>query len=132
MKSRVSTLLCGLLVVLGLSTVFAQDSGNDSKSKSNTRTMTGCLSKGGESDAKEFLLTASDGSTWEVRSDGVPLADHVGQTVTVTGAVKNSTAHNLKEDAKDVAQDAHMKKDNAEHGHMTITDVQKVSDTCQK
>ncbi len=132
MKSRVSALLCGLLVVFGLSAAFAQDSSSDSKSNSNTRTMTGCLSKGGESDSKEFLLTASDGSTWEVRSDGVPLADHVGQTVTVTGAVKNSTAHNLKEDAKDVAQDAHMKKNNTEHGHLTITDVQKVSDTCQK
>ncbi len=132
MKSRVSALLCGLLVMFGLSAAFAQDSGNDSKSKSDTRTMTGCLSKGGESDSKEFLLTASDGSTWEVRSDGVPLADHVGQTVSVTGAVKNPTAHNLKEDAKDVAQDAHMKKSSTEHGHMTVTDVQKVSDTCQK
>ncbi len=132
MKSRVSALLCGLLVMFGLSTVFAQDSGSDSKSKSDTRSMTGCLSKGGESDSKEFLLTASDGSTWEVRGDGVPLADHVGQTVSVTGAVKNTTAHNLKEDAKDVAQDAHMKKSNSEHGHMTVTDVQKVSDTCQK
>jgi hypothetical protein len=132
MKSRVSALLCGLLVMFGLSAVFAQDSGSDSKSKSDTRSMTGCLSKGGESDSKEFLLTASDGSTWEVRGDGVPLADHVGQTVSVTGAVKNTTAHNLKEDAKDVAQDAHVKKSNTEHGHMTVTDVQKVSDTCQK
>jgi len=132
MKSRVSALLCGLLVTFGLSAAFAQDSGSDSKSKSDTRTMTGCLSKGEESNSKEFLLTASDGSTWEVRSDGVPLADHVGQTVSVTGAVKNATAHNLKEDAKDVAQDAHVKKSNNEHGHMTVTDVQKVSDTCQK
>ncbi|HST10201.1 MAG TPA: hypothetical protein VLL05_07480 [Terriglobales bacterium] len=132
MKSRVSALLCGMLVVFGLSAAFAQDSNSDSKSKSDTRTMTGCLSKGGESNAKEFLLTASDGSTWEVRGDGVPLADHVGQTVSVTGAVKNATAHNLKEDAKDAATDAHMKKSNTEHGHMIITDVQKVSDSCQK
>lgn len=130
MKSRIGALLLGgLLVVFGLCSAFAQDS---TKDKSNTRTMTGCLSKGGESDSKEFLLAATDGSTWEVRGDAVPLADHVGQTVSVTGVVKNATAHNLKEDAKDAAADAHMKKSNTEHGHMTITDVQKVSDTCQK
>src|SRR5258705_11053942 len=108
MKSRTGALLLGgLLVVFGLCSAFAQDQDKD---KSNVRTVTGCLSKGGESDSKEFLLTASDGSTWEVRSDGVSLADHVGQTVSATGAVKNATAHNLKEDAKDAATDAHMKK----------------------
>ena len=130
MKARVSALLCGMLVVCGLSLASAQNSSDD-KSKSDTRTMTGCLTKGGEADSKEFLLTASDGSTWEVRGDGVPLAEHVNQTVSVTGAVKNATAHNLKEDAKDAASDAHMKKSNTEHGHLTVTDVQKVSDTCK-
>ncbi len=77
-------------------------------------------------------MTALDGDTWEVRSDAVSLADHVGQTVSATGVVSNSTAHNLKEDAKDAARDAHMKKGNTEHGHMTITDVQKVSGSCNQ
>jgi len=133
MKSRMGAwLLVGMLVLFGVCSVFAQDAASDAKSKSNTRSVTGCLSKGGESESKEFLLTASDGSTWEVRGDAVPLADHVGQTVSVTGVVKNATAHNLKEDAKDAASDAHMKKDSTEHGHMTITDIQKISDSCQK
>jgi hypothetical protein len=130
MKAKVSAMLCGMLVLCGLSFASAQNSSDD-KSKSDTRTLTGCLTKGGESDEKEFLLTASDGSTWEVRGDAVNLADHVNQTVSVTGAVRHSTAHNLKEDAKDAAADTHMKKNNNEHGHMTITDVQKVSDTCK-
>ncbi len=52
--------------------------------------------------------------------------------MSATGVVKNPTAHNLKEDAKDAAGDAHMKKDTAEHGHMTITDVKMVNDSCQK
>ena len=60
------------------------------------------------------------------------LAQHVGPTVTATGVVKNATAHNLKEDAKDAASDAHMKKETAEHGHMTITDVKVESQSCQK
>jgi hypothetical protein len=130
MKAKVSALLCGMLVVCGLSLASAQNSSDD-KSKSDTRTISGCLTKGGEADSKEFLLTARDGSRWEVRGDGVPLAEHVNQTVQVTGAVKNATAHNLKEDAKDAASDAHMKKNNTEHGHLTVTDVQKVSDSCK-
>jgi hypothetical protein len=134
MKLKLGSLLLGLMLfVFGSLWTFAQDGSSDTKSKSNTRTIAGCLTKGDNSpNSKEFLLTANDGSTWEVRSDAVSLADHVGHTVQATGVVKNATAHNLKEDAKDAAADAHMKKDNSEHGHMTITDVKMVSESCQK
>jgi len=131
MKLKMSSLLLGvMLVAFGSIWTIAQTASSDTKSKSNTRTITGCLSKGDS--AKEYLLTANDGSTWEVRGDAVSLADHVGHTVAATGVVKNTTAHNLKEDAKDAAADAHMKKGNSEHGHMTITDVQMVSESCEK
>jgi hypothetical protein len=134
MKFKASPLLLGLmLVVIASMLALAQDASRDTKSKSDTRTITGCLSKGDNSaSSNEYLLTANDGSTWEVRSDAVSLADHVGHTVSATGAVKNTTAHNLKEDAKDAAADAHMKKDTAEHGHMTVTHVKMVSESCQK
>ncbi len=133
MKTVSSMLLGLMLVVLGSSWIFAQEATSDTKSKSDSRTITGCLSKEHDSaNSKEYLLTGNDGSTWEVRSDSVSLAEHVGHTVSATGAVKNSTAHNLKEDAKDAANDAHMKKGNTEHGHMTITDIQMVSDSCQR
>ena len=133
MKIKISSLLLGLLlVVFGSSWIFAQESSNDTKTKSDTRTITGCLStEHGSSNSKEYVLTASDGSTWEVRSDSVPLAEHVGHTVSATGVVKMNTAHSLKEDAKEDASDAHMKKGNTEHGHMTITDVQMVSSSCK-
>src|ERR1700741_1004355 len=97
-----------LLVAFGSIWTFAQDSNNE-KSRADTRTITGCLSKGDSS--SEYLVTASDGSTWEVRSHAFSLAEHVGQTVSATGVVKHATAHNLKEDAKDAVADAHMKKD---------------------
>jgi len=100
------------------------------KEKTDIRDITGCLSKGDS--AKEFLLTGTDGSTWEVRSSKVALAEHVGHTVTATGVVSHATMHNLKEDAKDAAKDSGMKKSDAEHGHMKITDVKMVSDSCQK
>jgi len=101
-----------------------------SKGKAHTRSITGCLSQG--DDQNEFLLTAQDGSTWEVRSDAVSLAPHVGHTVTATGTVRAAAMHNMKEDAKDVAHDAGMKHNNKEHGHLQITDINMVSDSCSK
>src|ERR1051325_6701662 len=101
--NRVSRLVLGL--VLGIVSVsWAAAADNTSKGKSDVRDITGCLSQG--DNAKEFLLTGQDGSTWEVRSSKVAWADQVGHTVTVTGVVKNNTAHNMKEDAKDAAADA--------------------------
>src|SRR6202045_1566220 len=133
MKTKLNRLLM-FLVLAGLtaSWAVAQSETSDSKSKSDVRTVTGCLTKGDGAD--EFLLTGNDGSTWEARGSksGVDLASHVGHTISATGAVSNTTAHNLKEDAKDAAKDAGMKKDNTEHGHLKITDVQMVSESCQK
>jgi hypothetical protein len=99
------------------------------KEKADVRDVTGCLSKGDS--AKEFLLTGTDGSTWEVRSSRVALAEHVGHTVTATGVVSNAKMHNMKEDAKETAKDSGMKKSDAEHGHMTVTDVKMVSESCK-
>ncbi|MBV9182510.1 MAG: hypothetical protein JO356_14460, partial [Acidobacteria bacterium] len=73
-----------------------------------------------------------DGSDWEVRSDTVSLADHVGHTISATGVVSNQTAHNLKEDTKEMAHDTGVKKHNTEHGHLRITDVQMVSSSCSQ
>src|SRR6266581_130500 len=99
------------------------------KAKGEVRDITGCLSKGDS--AKEFLLTGNDGSTWEVRSSRVALAEHVGHTVTATGVVSNAKMHNMKEDAKQAAKDSGMKKSDAEHGHLTVTEIKMVSDSCK-
>jgi hypothetical protein len=108
--------------------VMAQDS--DTKGKSDTRTVTGCLQK--TSHQNQFLLVANDGNSWKVHSDTASLAEHVGHTVTATGTVSHATAHNMKEDTKDMAHDTGVKKDNSEHGTLNVTDVQMVSDSCQK
>jgi hypothetical protein len=122
MKTKTnSILLCLVLAAFSTSAL--------AKSKSDVRDVTGCLSKGDS--ASEFLLTGNDGSTWEVRSSRVPLAEHVGHTVTATGVVSNATMHNMKEDAKEAAKDSGMKKSDAEHGHMTVTKVKMVSDSCK-
>ena len=120
MKINKLLLLCVVLVVSTFG--FA-------KEKADVRDVTGCLSKG--DNAKEFLLTGTDGSTWEVTSGKVALAEHVGHTVTATGVVSNATMHNMKEDAKDAAKDSGATKTNDEHGHLTVTHVKMVSESCQ-
>ena len=127
----VRLLLC--VVFAGLTTAWAtaQDTDQTAKSKDSVRTVTGCLTKSGGGD--EYLLTGNDGSTWEVHANNsVDLASHVNHTIEARGVVKNNKAHNMKEDSKEMASDAGMKKDHGEHGHMTITDVRMVAESCQK
>jgi hypothetical protein len=109
--------------------IFASCTFGFAKEKADVRDVTGCLSKGDS--AKEFLLKADDGSTWEVRSSRVALAEHVGHTVTATGVVSNAAMHNMKEDAKDAAKDSGMAKSDAEHGHLKVTELKMVSDSCK-
>ena len=128
--------LAGAIFLSGFAgSAFAQDQDkSQDKSKAKVRTVTGCLTKAEGGD--EYLLAARNGSTWEVHSKDssdsrVSLSDHVGHTVTATGVVSNSTLHNLKEDAKDTATDTGVKKDNREHGHLTITSITMVSESCK-
>lgn len=125
--------ILGAVLTCGLSlfaiATLAQDTTSSGKSKSADRTVTGCLAKG-DSD-KSFVLNGKDGSTWDVKSDQVALADHVGHTVKVTGVVSNVTMHNVKEEAKDAAASAGMKKTNSEHGDLQVASIKMVSSSCK-
>jgi len=110
-------------MVLGFSTFGL------AKDKGEVRDVTGCLSKG--ESAKEFLLTGTDGSTWEIKNSGVALADHVGHTITATGVVSNAKMHNMKEDTQEAVKDSGMTDKNKEHGHLKVTDIKMVSDSCK-
>ena len=57
MKLKLSPLVLGLMLVMfGSVWTFAQDASADSKSKSDARTITGCLSKGDNSaSSNEFF-----------------------------------------------------------------------------
>jgi hypothetical protein len=129
MKRKIVTGLIALFVfggAAGLAT--AQDTTKTTHKK--TRTLTGCLQKG--EDANEYKLTAKDGGTWEIKSDAVKLDEHVGHTVKVTGVVPNAMAHGMKEDTKEEMKENGMDKHATEHGHLTVTDLTMVSDTCAK
>jgi hypothetical protein len=123
-------LLCVVLAGLTTAWAVAQDSDADAKSKGEVRNITGCLSKSG---SNEYLLTGTDGSTWEIHgNNAVNLAKHVGHTIEAKGVVSHSKMHNMKEDEKDMAHDTGLKNNTAEHGHLKVTDVHMVSDSCQQ
>ena len=46
--------------------------------------------------------------------------------------VANAKAHNLKEDAKTAATDTGVKKTDNEHGHLKVTSLKMVSESCSK
>ena len=80
-------MLC--VVLAGLTSVWAMAQDTDTKSKGDVRSITGCLSKGDS--ANEYLLTGTDGSTWEIHgNNAVDLASHVGHTIEAKGAVSNA------------------------------------------
>jgi hypothetical protein len=128
MKIRVLLAFCGVFA-LSASMGMAQDQDKPETHK-KVRTIKGCLSKA--DDAKEYNLTGTDGSTWEVKSDSVKLSSHVGHVVEVTGVVSNAAAYGAKEDAKDEAREHGVDKDSTEHGHLTATNLKMVSKSCDK
>ena len=126
---RTSSIVLGVALLFTSSISLAQDTTSSGKSKSEVRTITGCLSKGDSAD--KFVLNGNDGSTWDVKSDKVALSDHVGHTVTAKGTVSNVAWHNMKEEAKDAASSAGVKKDNSEHGDLAIESIKMVSKSCK-
>jgi hypothetical protein len=129
MKLKIVTGLIALFVFAGAAGLAtAQDTTKTTHKK--TRTLTGCLQKG--ESANEYNLTAKDGGTWEIKSDSVKLDEHVGHTVKVTGVVPNAKAHGMKEDTKEEMKEHGMDKSATEHGHLTVTDLTMVGDTCSK
>lgn|SRR5579872_701356 len=91
------------------------------------RTLTGCVHQDGE----DYNLTTKTGGTWELKSDVVKLAPHVGHTITVSGVVSNAALHGAKEDVKGEAREHGVAKHSTEHGHMTVTNAKMDSDSCQ-
>jgi ABC-type sugar transport system substrate-binding protein len=129
MKVKIAMAFLALFMVAGTAGLAAAQNTTKTTHK-KARSLTGCLQKG--DDANEYRLTTAKGGTWEIKSDSLKLGDHVGHTVTVTGVVSNAKMHGMKEDAKAEAKEHGMDKDSTEHGHMTVTDLSMVSDSCKK
>jgi hypothetical protein len=130
MKIKGSLVLAAVLAVSGcVMGTQAQDQAKETVHK-KVRTLKGCLSKA--EDRNEYNLKGSDGSTWEIKSDAVKLGPHVGHTVAVTGVVANATIHGAKEDVKNEAKEHGMDKGATEHGHMSVTNLKMISESCDR
>jgi len=126
---KIATLALGVIFFSGCAMAgTAQEQEKTTHKK--VRTLSGCLEKHGDGD--EYQLTTAAGATWEIKSDAVKLGEHVGHTVRLTGTVRNATAHGMKEDAKQEAQEHGMDKGATEHGHMEVTGLKMVSESCNK
>jgi hypothetical protein len=133
MMSKVMWLCCLVTAVLSLSVTAlgASTPGTQEKAEHHkVRTITGCLQAGSEAD--EFNFTGNDGSTWELTSSAVKLAPHVGHTVTVTGTVVHAKLHGAKEETKEEMKEHGLKKEDAEHGHLRVTRLKMVSESCER
>jgi ABC-type sugar transport system substrate-binding protein len=129
MKVKIAMAFLALFIFAGTAGLAtAQDATKTTHKKA--RTLTGCLQKG--DDANEYQLTTAKGGTWEIKSDSLKLGDHVGHTVTITGVVSNAKMHGVKEDVKTEAKEHGMGKNSTEHGHLTVTNLTMVSETCKK
>jgi hypothetical protein len=84
--------------------------------------VTGCLQEGHH--ANEYHLIAQN-AKWDLKSEDVRLADHVGHMVKVNGVVSNQPFHGIKEDLK-----AEVGKKPTETGVLTVTNLEVVSDSC--
>ena len=110
----------------------AVDQTDKDKDAKTVRKLTGCLQKG--DGANEYVLTAKDGSRWELRSERVEMAPHVGHTVTITGTAgrAHAKAHEMKEEVKGEMKEHGMAKDAKERGHLEVTKMTHFSDTCKE
>ncbi len=92
------------------------------------QTVTGCLQKGLEPSG--FFLIAANNQHWELYQEGnIPLADHVGQTVAVTGVFNPNRSV-----AQEEKSQPYEKKETGErkHGDFQVTSLTTVSGTCSK
>jgi hypothetical protein len=120
-----------LLSMVAVSTLLMVPAIGIAQDKSaEVRTLTGCLSQGDS--AHEYKLTTENGGTWELHSKTLKLSSHAGHTVTVTGKVRNAGMHGAKEKTKDEMKEHDMDKDAKEHGHLKVTNISMVSDSCRK
>lgn len=90
-----------------------------------TMTVTGCLQKGTQ--PGEVTITGADGKSYDLRSDTLKLAPHIGHQVTVTGTASPETKVEEKKEGQ--VEKASSKE---AIGNLSVTDVKMISETCAK
>jgi hypothetical protein len=91
---------------------------------------TGCLQKGDKPGT--FKLVSKDGKTWDVTSTKIPLAGHVGHTVTLSGDTMKGDMSNMKDTSMSKMKMSDTSKAGAgmSSGTLNATTMTMVSATC--
>jgi hypothetical protein len=107
----------------------AQEAAAKAKTTVKPIVVTGCLEKGDSAD--EFAITGKNGKTWELRSETVKLAEHVGHTVTITGVRHHETK---AEEAKEEKTEAKESKEAEakEAGDLRVRSLKMVAESCKQ
>ena len=93
--------------------------------------VTGCLQKGDKPDM--YKLVGKDGKTWDVMSDKISLAGHVGHTVTLTGVMMHGDMSGMKDTSMSkmrMGDSSKMSGMSMSSGAMNVTAMTMVSATC--
>ena len=113
------------LAIMGL---LSGTSGNAAERKPKPITVTGCLQTGPA--ANEFMLTTKRGKKYEVVSTSLPLAGHVGHTVTIKGTFQSGMAPESKATERAEKKSGGEKAEEHLAGHIRATSLTMVSTTC--
>jgi len=108
LKLSIAILTIAMIAVPGIA--VAQDSTDNAP-----KTATGCLQK--SPTANIYMLTDENGKMWDLRSKAVPLASHVGHTVTVTGTIP---------------KDSKGSTDTTPQNNLLVTKLDMVRDSCKQ
>ena len=125
--ARVSLWMVPILFVV-LTATSLYSAAQTAAEKTPAQVVTGCLQKGLEPTG--FFLIAANNQHWELYPNAkVSLADHVGQTVTLTGTLTPQRSA-----AQEEKSQPYEKKETGErkHGDFQVSSLKVVSQTCSK
>lgn len=122
-------LVAALSISLCPVSLQARETAAHPKASAKKIVVTGCLEKGESAD--EFAITDKNGKSWELRSETVKLAEHVGHTVKITGVRHHETK---AEEAKEVKTEGKESKEAEakEGGDLRVTSLKMIADSCKK
>ena len=129
---KATVLLGSLMLSLPLPREGSVPAGHASQVKPKPIWVTGCLQKGDEE--SEFVITDKAGKKYEITSESLALAEHVGHTVTVKGTVvaEEKREKEAKEEKGEKAKNEEAKEGKEYEGeHIQATTLTMVSPKCK-
>jgi hypothetical protein len=132
-RFRTALALAAALVITGVLSASAAVRGSalpSPRAGAAADSATGCLQKGDKPGS--FKLVSKDGKTWDVTSTKIPLAGHVGHTVTLSGDTMKSDMSNMKDTSmsKMKMSDSSKSGMGMSSGTLNATSMTMVSATC--